>query len=225
MNELRFDDLDTDGALGEAVADLHGASRAELLRGAIVGGGALLAALALPGTAAAQTSKGDVSIMNYALLLEELQSAFYTDVDRNKVLSGALKQQATTVAEHERAHVVALRKALGSKAIKRPHFDFGSAVEGPTAFRRTAVAFEDLAVEAYKGQAPKVKSRAVLASLLAIHSVEARHAAWIRRLAGKLPAATAFDDARSRGSTLGLVAATKFVMNTESTGSSPRFTG
>jgi Ferritin-like domain len=225
MTELRFEDLDVDGAFGEAVAELHGTSRAQLLRGAVVGSGALLGLLSLPSIAAAQTPSTDQAIMNYALLLEELQSAFYTDVDRNKVLTGALKEQATTVATHERAHVTALRKALGSKAIKRPHFDFGSAVEGPTAFRRTAVAFEDLAVEAYKGQAPKVKSRAVLASLLAIHSVEARHAAWIRRLAGKLPAASAFDDPRSAKSTLKLVADTKFVMTTKSTGSSPRFTG
>ena len=59
----------------------------------------------------------------------------------------------------------------------------------PTRFRRTAVAFEDLAVAAYKGQAPLIQRRAYLVPALAIHTVEARHAAWIRRLAGFTPAA------------------------------------
>ena len=38
---------------------------------------------------------------------------------------------------------------------------------------------------AYKGQAPHIQDRAYLVPALAIHSVEARHAAWIRRLAGQ----------------------------------------
>jgi lipoprotein-anchoring transpeptidase ErfK/SrfK len=114
------------------------------------------------------------------------------------VLRGELKRQADTVGGHERAHVRAFRVVLGSKAIKRPHFDFGGATEGSDAFRRTAVAFEDLAVAAYKGQAPHIRSRAYLASALAIHSVEARHAAWIRRLAGKPPVAGPFDEPLSR---------------------------
>ena len=115
-------------------------------------------------------------------------------MERNKVLRGELKQQADTVGGHERAHVRAFRDVLGAKAIKRPHFDFGGATEGSNAFRRTAVAFEDLAVAAYKGQAPHIHSRAYLASALSIDSVEARHAAWIRRLAGKPPVAGPFDE-------------------------------
>ena len=97
-----------------------------------------------------------MSILNFALTLEELQAAFYTEVERNHVLHGELKRQADTVGAHERAHVRAFRTVLGSKAIERPHFDFGGATEGSDAFRRTAVAFEDLAVAAYKGQAPHI---------------------------------------------------------------------
>jgi hypothetical protein len=224
MTDLRFDELDADDALGEALEDMTGISRAGLLKGALVGSGALLAAVALPSPALAKTAAGDVSILNFALLLEELQAVFYTEVERNKVLHGALAEQARIVGTHERAHVQALRKALGSKAAKRPFFDFGNAVESPAAFRRTAVAFEDLAVAAYKGQAPHLKSKEILAAALAIHSVEARHAAWIRRLAGKPPAANAFDDAKSRSAVTQLVASTKFVMTTRSK-KRPRFTG
>ena len=92
----------------------------------------------------------------------------------------------------------AFREVLGSRAVKRPRFDFRGATEDADRFRKTAVAFEDLAVAAYKAQAPLIQSRAYLVPALAIHSVEARHAAWIRRLAGEVPAADAFDEPRSK---------------------------
>jgi hypothetical protein len=128
------------------------------------------------------------------------------------------------VGAHERAHVKAFRQVLGSKAIKRPRFDFRGATEDADKFRKTAVAFEDLAVAAYKGQAPLIESRAYLVPALAIHSVEARHAAWIRRLAGITPAATAFDEPRSKRGTLKIVDATHFQLTTNST-RKPKFTG
>ena len=221
--DLRLETIDRDGAIAEAIGELHGQTRADLLRGALLGGGALLAACAAP-AAAASGSGRDVAILNFALSLEELQAAFYTEVERNKVLRGELKQQADTVGGHERAHVRAFRQVLGSKAIKRPHFDFGGATEGSTAFRRTAVAFEDLAVAAYKGQAPHIHSREYLASALAIHSVEARHAAWIRRLAGKPPVAGPFDEPVSARTATRIVARTHFVVRRTSR-KGPKFTG
>jgi Ferritin-like domain len=94
-------------------------------------------------------------------------------------------------------------------------------------FLKTAVAFEDLAVEAYKGQAPRIASPTILAAAVAIHSVEARHAAWMRYLAGVLPAARAFDDAKPLGQVRRLVASTNFVVaRPRKTGRrAPRFTG
>jgi hypothetical protein len=227
MDDLKLEALDRDGALVDAIDGLHDDNtRAGFLRGALVGGGALLAAVAAPATALAQGSKAqDVSILNFALTLEELQAAFYTEVERNKVLSGGLKKQADTVGAVERAHVRAFRSALGSAAVARPHFDFGGATESADAFRKTAVAFEDLAVAAYKGQAPKISSRAYLASALSIHSVEAKHAAWIRRLAGKPPVSGPFDEPLSRSAVTRIVDQTHFVMSTTSRNKGPRFTG
>jgi hypothetical protein len=221
-SDLRLDQIDTDGALVEAIAAVHGPTRAELLRGAVLGGAALFAASAAP--AAAKSAAADRSILNYALTLEYVQDSFYTEVERNKVLKGALAEQARVVGAHERAHVKAFRAVLGPAAVPRPRFDFRGATEGSDAFRRTAVAFEDLAVAAYKAQAPRLGSKEFLMSALAIHSVEARHAAWIRRLAGILPAATAFDEPRSKASTVRIVKATNFLMKTRS-GERPPFTG
>ena len=56
----------------------------------------------------------------------------------------------------------ALRGVLGSKAVKRPRFDFRGATEDAERFRKTAVAFEDLAVAAYKAQAPLIQNSGYL---------------------------------------------------------------
>ena len=219
---MRLQDIDRDDAIAEALDALHGTTRATFLRRATLGSAALLAATAAPATAA--VGRRDTAILNYALTLEYVQDSFYSEVERIGSLSGALAVQARTVAAHERAHVEALRDVLGSKAVKRPKFDFRGATEDADRFRKTAVAFEDLAVAAYKGQAPQIEDRALLVPALAIHSVEARHAAWIRRLAGITPAADAFDEPRSAKSTLKIVADTNFVMQTRSR-RKPSFTG
>jgi len=222
MTPLTVAELDTDGALAEGLARLHGDTRAGFLTRALIGGGALLGAFATP--ASARRGPEDLEIMNFALTLEYLQAAFYTEVERIGNLSGPLERQSRVVGAHERAHVKAFRAALGRRAIERPRFDFRGATESPERFRRTAVAFEDLAVAAYKGQAPRLRSREYLASALAIHAVEARHAAWIRRLAGVSPVLGAFDDPVARPRVERVVRATNFVVDTRSR-RSPRFTG
>ena len=226
MDDLTLETVDRDGAIAEALDGLHDhdTTRATFLRGAVLGGGALLTAFAAPASAAGGKAR-DISILNFALTLEELQAAFYTEVEGNGVLKGALKKQADIVGATERAHVRAFRAALGSAAIPTPHFDFGGATESTDDFRRTAVAFEDLAVAAYKGQAPQISSRAYLASALAIHSVEARHAAWIRRLAGQSPVSGPFDEPKSRAAVSKIVSATHFLMSTTSQDQAPPFTG
>jgi hypothetical protein len=89
------------------------------------------------------------------------------------------------------------------------------------------VALEDLAVAAYKGQAPRLKSNAVLAAAVGIHSVEARHAAWMRQLFGITPAVNAFDKPASRQSINRIVASTHFIAKKPQTSARkrPRFTG
>jgi hypothetical protein len=223
MSDLPLADLDRDGALTDAFDRLHGRTRAQMLRGALVGGAALLAAFAAP-AAAEEEDPRDISILNFMLTLEELQAVFYTEVQRNGVLHGELEQQAEVVGSHERAHARALREVLGSHAARQPHFDFGGATEDAVVFQRTAVAFEDLSVAAYKAQVPHIVEREYLGSAMAIHSVEARHAAWIRRLAGKPPVASAFDEPISRAKTTRIVDRTHFIARTAST-AGPRFTG
>ena len=179
------------------------------------------------GAAAAGVSATDVSILNYALRLEYLQASFYTEAEQSEALSGKTAQAARVVGATERAHVEAFLDLLGSKAVKRPTFDFQGTTEQQTAFLKTAVALEDLAVAAYKGQAPKLQSNAVLAAAVGIHSVEARHAAWMRALFGVTPAVNAFDQPASRASVGRIVASTQFIVDKPRmrARSKPKFTG
>jgi hypothetical protein len=222
MNELDFIVLDRDGALAEA---RDGLSRAGFLAAAAAGAGALL--LVARDASAAALSANDVDILNYALSLEYLQAAFYTEAERSNALSKQAAGAAKTVGAVERAHVEAFRSLLGRQAIARPHFDFQGVTEDSGEFVRTAVGFEDLAVAAYKGQAGKLDSGAVLAAALGIHTVEARHAAWMRYLNGVKPAASAFDEPSSKAEITRVVNATGFISSAPNMSSqtSPRYTG
>ena len=226
---LRIDDFDVDGAVRETFERASQLTRSGFLRrtaGAAAGAFGAVAVWSSP--AAAQAASSDITILNFALALEYLQASFYTEAERIGALRGALAHQAHVVGAHERGHVKAFQGLLGSAAIKQPQFNFHGVTESPEAFRSTAVAFEDLATAAYKQQAPLIQSKSYLAGALAIHSVEARHAAWIRRLAGFLPAAHAFDDPLSDAKVVQIVNSTQFVTlkapqtDTEAV---PRFTG
>jgi rubrerythrin len=229
--ERSFDDflsaVDREGAIAEA----RGRLDAPVSRGRLLGATGAGAALALIASGRARGAGGltasDVDILNYALVLEYLQATFYTEAERNAALHGKTARAAQVVGATERAHVRAFHKLLGARAVKRPAFDFQGTTEQQVPFLKTAVAFEDLAVAAYKGQAPKLKSNSVLAAAVGIHSVEARHAAWMRELFGITPAVNAFDKPSSRAAVTKLVTSTGFIVTkprmTET--NKPKYTG
>jgi rubrerythrin len=213
--------FDADGALADAAGRLEeagGSTRGSFLRrsGALIAGTA--AATMLPaGIAAAATAKGDVAILNYALTLEYLEAAFYKRAIDIGALSGEYQRFAKVVAQHEAAHVAALKKALGSKAVKRPSFDFQGATGDQTTFAQTAITLEDTGVEAYQGQVGNIKAPAIAKAALSIHPVEARHAAWIRSIAGHgtgnpSPAPAAFNPAADMATVLAAVKGTGFIV-------------
>jgi hypothetical protein len=220
--------VDRDGAIAEtkALADAS-VSRRRLLGLAFAGVGAALISPVDEAEAASGLPASDVSILNYALVLEYLQASFYTEAERSGALTGKTADAAQIVGSVERAHVKAFRELLGSKAVKRPLFNFHGTTEQQQPFLKTAVAFEDLAVAAYKGQAPKLRSKAVLAAAVGIHSVEARHAAWMRALFGITPAVNAFDQPASRQKVTRIVASTHFIVERPEMRQrrKPKFTG
>ncbi|MEH3053964.1 MAG: ferritin-like domain-containing protein, partial [Patulibacter minatonensis] len=213
-HQLDLDRIDASGDLRTAAHDAGAlvdeplGRRAALRRGALAAAGAaagagLFQAMLSPAEAAivkGKRSKGnDVAILNYALTLEFLESAFYAQANANiRFADPNLAFFAQTTGAHEAEHVKALQSVLGSKAISSPNFNFGAAVTDEATFAKTAVVLEDTGVAAYAGQGTNIFGAAVLKAALSIHSVEARHAAWIRALTGGLAAQDASAAARER---------------------------
>jgi hypothetical protein len=193
--EATLDQIDVNGDIAETHHDAmesldSGDTRLSFLKkaglggAAVMGSGALLAALTPAGAMAASGKgrppasfgKGDIGILNYALTLEYLEAAFYNECTKNKVAKGA--QQSAflkTATTDENAHVAFLKKALGSKATSAPKVEFGSATS-PTNWIATSYALENTGVHAYSGQVLNISNPAYVAAAASILTIEARHA-------------------------------------------------
>lgn len=196
--------------------EVHGMTRsAFILRGALAAGAAYGAMSAGPfvARALAQTGAADMDVLGFALGLEELEAAFYAEAVARGALAGPVRAFAQTVGEHEAAHVAALRDVLGDDAIARPRFDFRGTTANQETFLATAVELEGVGVAAYKGAAPAIRSRQVLAAALSIHTVEARHSSWARRLNGNRPVVASFDVPLTPEQVLRRVQQTQFVLD------------
>ncbi|HEY4346843.1 MAG TPA: ferritin-like domain-containing protein [Gaiellaceae bacterium] len=220
MTDLfRLEELDIDGAIQETAERVPASTRAAFLRkagiglGAVAGSGAILGALPELAGAAATS---DVDILNFALTLEYLESAFYSEAVMKGALKGETKAFAKVVAGHEAAHVSALKGALGRSAVKKPKFDFGGTTANQAKFQATSEVLEYTGVSAYLGQVGNVKSKKVLGAAGAILPVEAWHAAWIadirRHGAKPYPAPAAFATGKTMGQILAAVKGTGFIV-------------
>jgi len=133
----------------------------------------------------AEFGKGDVGILNYALTLEYLETAFYADVVKSGLFKGADLETIRKFGKEEAEHVQALTqavKSLGGKPAPEPKAEFP--LKSAKSVLELAATVENLGAAAYLGQAANIESPEVLASALAIHSVEGRHAAALNTLMG-----------------------------------------
>ena len=220
--------IDVDGALRETADGAVRTTRRELLRAAPLAG-ALGAGLLATGEASAAggLTRNDIAILRFDLALEYLQAGMYTEAERLGAVKPRTLAFSRVVGAHERAHVRAIKGFLGSHAIRSPSFDYRGVTENDAAFVKTAVAFEDLTAALLKWQAPRLDSRSIVAAVLTLHSVETRHAAWIRHIVGVLPATTAFDQPAPQNQMAELIASTHFVTSGWTTVAKrkPGFTG
>jgi len=175
-----------------AAIDVRGINRQSfIMRGAVAAGAVygLGAVGPFVRQAIAQENGGDVDILNFALTLEYLEAAFYTQALKQVGdLKGDVKSLATEIRDNENEHVAALEmtiKDLGGRPVKAPGVDFGNAFANQKAFLKLAQTFEDTGVSAYNGAAPAIRSTDVLAAAGSIVQIEARHAAAIRLLRGR----------------------------------------
>jgi rubrerythrin len=133
-----------------------------------------------------QFGKGDLGILNYALTLEYLETAFYQQAAKSGKLKGEVLAVAKTFGQQEAEHVAALTatvKKLGGTPAKKPKAEFP--LDSQKAILDLAATVENLGAAAYLGQAGNIKNKDVLAAALSIHTVEARHAAALNAVIGK----------------------------------------
>lgn len=172
-------------------------SRRDLLKWGLCGLG-IAAVSAVPSKLVAQTRRGakalsfaadDVGILNFALLLEELEAAFYAAVVKSGKITDAKElDYIKALGSHEAQHVDFLRKVLGDKAtFATSDISFNSSGLAATmkdreTILKTAVTLEDTGVHAYNGAGPSLKNPTYLLAAGSIVAVEGRHAAGIRGL-------------------------------------------
>ena len=150
-----------------------------------------------------QSTSAIVDVLNFALTLEFLESEFYKKgVGTGGLIPAADLPGFTSIRDHEAAHVALLKQTimqLGGTPVNftLANFDYtagNGSMNGPYAtvfsnydtFLAVSQAFEDTGVRAYKGQAGNLMSNNdVLTAALQIHSVEARHASFVRYLRQK----------------------------------------
>lgn len=210
---LTLAEVDADGALQEMAAAAFPTTRFVFLKrsvGVLAAGAAGL--VAAGNAAAAGKTKNDIGILRFDLVLEYLQAGLYTEAERLGALTPKTLNWARVVGAHERAHVLALKGLLGRNTVPSPTFNYGNVTANEQAFIRTAVGFEDLTAALLKWQAPRLDSREIVAAALTLHSVETRHAAWIRHQIGLQPAAQAFDKPATQQQMARLIASTRFIV-------------
>jgi len=139
----------------------------------------------------------DVTVLNYAYALEQLEAAFYTQAVMMPFagMNGYEKAILTEIRDHEISHRELFKAALGSAAIPGLTPNFSSINFGSRAsVLGTARVFEAVGVSAYNGAGRLIKNADYLTLAGKIVSVEARHTAIISEMLNPMTASFSGDD-------------------------------
>lgn len=131
----------------------------------------------------------DVGILNFALLLEELEAAFYAAVvSSGKITNGKELEYMRYLGSQEAAHVSFLRSILADRVVfttsdlSLNQTSLGNILANRDRILNTAVTLEDVGVHAYNGAGASLTNSTFILAAGSIVSVEARHAAGVRSL-------------------------------------------
>ena len=134
----------------------------------------------------------DREIVRFLLRVERITSDFWQQVAARNALAEAgdgVADLAREIATNERVHVDTLlryARRAGGDLPAVPRTSFGEVLAaGPQEVLGTGATLANLGAAAHLGQANRIQDRNLLASVLAIHSVEGRQAAALNRLAGR----------------------------------------
>lgn len=140
----------------------------------------------------------DVAALNYALTLEHLEAAFYTeglalynDSDFiNAGLSSEVRSYINLIRAHEVAHVNLLTSVINSygyAAVRPCVYNFNGSLSSIRLFLSTARLLEATGTAAYDGAANTINDANLLQAAATIATIEARHTAYLNELTNQNP--------------------------------------
>jgi rubrerythrin len=200
-----------------------GVDRRELLlrSAALFGAGTLLTT-----SLSAQSGTTDLTLLNYAMTLENLEAAFYTQgltqfassdfansnfiQNFGTLIGGDVYAYLTLIRDHEMQHVrtiSSLITGMGGTPAKPCTYNFGYKTADD--FIMVAALLENTGVMAYDGALATISSATVKTAAATIATVEARHASYLNLLNGVSPFPAAFDTAATSAAIL--AAAGKYI--------------
>jgi rubrerythrin len=150
----------------------------------------------------------DLGVLNYALTLENLESAFYTEGLKNftesdfKSFPDWTFNEFQRIANHEKVHVSTLISVINATYPNKwvPPCQYSFNVSNVVEFVATARALERTGVSAYLGRVGDLENKAYLSAAGTIVTIEARHASFLNVISGISGTPEAFDtplDAKS----------------------------
>jgi hypothetical protein len=179
---------------------------------AMLGAGAI-SSLLLRAQGAGATN--DINILNFALRLENLESAFYQQAlatfapkdFQNSVtvqtiggtkIGANLYAYISAIAQDEQDHVAALINAIASLGgTPQPVDCYNFGIKNADGFLQTAQLLENTGVMAYDGAIASLQSPTLQTTAATIATVEARHAAYLNLLNLALPFPNPFDSTQT----------------------------
>ena len=148
----------------------------------------------------------DLTVLNYALTLENLENNFYAmglarfNSPAPFVAAGMnanVFSYIQMVSSHEASHVAFLTAAINSvvanAAVPNCTYDFSAAMVNVSTFIATAAILENTGQTAYDGAINGISNPDYAQVAAQIATVEARHAAYLNELVGTSPFPRAFD--------------------------------
>ncbi|KAK5089926.1 hypothetical protein LTR05_000094 [Lithohypha guttulata] len=145
-----------------------------------------------------RVGRSDVNILTFALALEYLETAFYTEAVEKFSAADfedpSLYDDLVRLARDEQVHVDVLSQTLQQLRQDVPApCQYSFPYDSPPGFITLASIIEGVGVSAYAGASTSIRNPNVLSMAAAILPVEARHDAILRLAAGIAPYASPFD--------------------------------